>query len=81
MGLNIFLPAPCAQTQEALYWEYKLFKASAAASLGLPVLSTKASIATQDEIQMHLLKGIWNKIKSCLRFAEYCREEIFPSVI
>lgn len=81
MGLNIFFPAPCAQIQEALYWEYKLFKASAAAPLGLPVLSTKASIAMQDEIRMHLLKGIWNKIKSCLRFAEYCREEISPSVI
>lgn len=75
MGLNIFLTALCAQVQEVLYWEYEVFKASAVAPLDLPVLFSKASVAMQDEIQMHLLKQNWNKINTHLRFTE-----ISPSV-
>lgn len=75
MGLNIFLTAPCAQIQKVLYWEYEVFKASTVALLDLPVLFSKASVVMQDEIQMHLLKENWNKIKPRLRFTE-----ISPSV-
>lgn len=57
MGLNIFLIAPCAQVQ-VLYWEWKVFKASAVAPLDLPVLFSKVSVALQDEIQMPVLKEL-----------------------
>lgn len=69
MGLNIFLTAPRAQMQ-VLYWEWKVFKASTVAPLDLSVLFSKARVALQDEIQMHLLKENWNKIKPHLRFTE-----------
>lgn len=55
---------------QALYWEWKIFKASASAPLDLPVLFSKASVALQGEIQMHLLKENWNKIKPYLRITE-----------
>lgn len=60
---------------QVLYWEWKVFKASSVAPLDLPVLFSKASVALQDEIQMHLLKANGNKIKSYLRFTE-----IFPLI-
>lgn len=56
---------------QALYWEWKVFSASTLAPLDLPVLFSKVSVALQDEIQMHLLKKNWNKIKPYLRFTEF----------
>lgn len=55
---------------QVLYWGWKVFKASVVAPLDLSVLFSKASVALQDEIQMHLLKENWNKFKSHLRFTE-----------
>lgn len=75
IGLNVFVTALCAQVQEVLYWDCKVFKASAVAPLGLPVLFSKASVAMQDETQTRLLKENLNKIKPHLRVTE-----ISPSV-
>lgn len=55
---------------QVLYWEWKVFKASAVAPLDLSVLFYKASVALQDETWMPLLKENWNKIRPYLGFTE-----------